>query len=154
MLPSKSIVLERSEGLASGAFIRYNLMTLIPDFYDVDRVVKENDYGEYDGNCDFTMEGSTLVLDRYDEDDGVHYTVLYKPSIERVSAQTDDNQVLEIPDNIASYIPYFIKGDLYRDDEPNEASEARNWYEQAMDEIMSKQNGKSGRVRQIYSQTE
>ncbi|MBQ8399329.1 MAG: hypothetical protein IJX08_05090, partial [Clostridia bacterium] len=39
------------------------------------------------------------------------------------------------PDDIACHIPCFIKGDLYRDDEPDEAGEARNFFEAAMEEI-------------------
>jgi hypothetical protein len=126
VLPSKSRTLMRSEALASGGFVRFDLASLISDFFDIDRIVRETYDGDYDGDCDYTTEGDALVLDRYEEGDGVTYTVLYKPTIERITSLTDDNIEIAIPNNIAAYIPYFLKGDLYRDDEPNEASEARN----------------------------
>lgn len=154
VLPSKSRTLQRSEALASGGFVRFDIASLISDFFDIDRIVRETSDGDYEGDCDYTTEGDTLVLDRYEEEDGVTYTVLYKPTIERITSSTDDNTEIAIPNNIAAYIPYFLKGDLYRDDEPNEASEARNWYEQAMNEIYLKKEHKTNRIKSVYSQTE
>lgn len=153
VLPSKSKVLTHSRGIASGGFLRFKLSE-IPDFFDIERIAKETDDGEYDGDYDYTVEGDTLVLDRYEEGDGITYTVIYKPTIERVTYLTDDNTEIAIPNNIAANIPYFLKGDLYRDDEPNEASEARNWYEQAMNEIYLKKEHKTTKIKSIYSQTE
>ena len=85
---------------------------------------------------------------------GEYYTVIYKPKLERITSITDDFVELPIPENIASHIPYFVKGDLYRDDEPNEASEARNWYEAAMEAILESKVNKVNKVQSIYSQTE
>ena len=152
VLPSKAKVLSLSEGVASGAFVRFNLSSIIEDFYDVDRVVSETDDGEYCGDCDYQTEGDTLVLDRYEEDETT-YTILYRPTIPRVNSLTDKDTEIAIPENIATLIPYFIKGDLYRDDEPNEASEARNWFEAGIEEIYLKRANKSGRVKSVFSQT-
>jgi hypothetical protein len=152
VLPSKAKVLKATDGLASGAFIRFDLSELIDDFYAIDRVVYENDNGEYDGDCDYRLEENTLVLKKFDDDES--YTVLYKPSITRVTSLTDNSSELDIPENIASQIPYYVKGDLYRDDEPNEASEARNWYEAAMESILSSRVSRINAVKNVYKQTE
>lgn len=154
VLPTKARVLTLSEGLASNAFVRFDLANLIEDFYDIDRIVRETSNGDYDADHEYIREGDTLVLDRFEENDGISYTVIYHPSIQRITSSTDNETELSIPDSIASYIPYFIKGELYRGDEPNEASEARNWYEQAMAEISSKKIRKTNGVRTVYSQTE
>lgn len=151
VLPSKSRVLEPSEGVASGAFIRFNLPDIIDDFYDIERVVSETSDGEYNGDCEYRTEGDTLVLDREDD---IAYTLIYRPKVERVSSLTDNSKEIDIPENISSLIPYFVKGDLYRDDEPNEASEARNWFEQGIEEILLRKANKVGRVKTVYSQTE
>lgn len=135
-------------------FVRFDLADLISDFFDIDRIVMETEDGDYDGDCDYMTEGDTLVLEQYRKCDGITYTVIYKPTIPRVTATTSNNTDIAVPDNIAAYIPYFLKGDLYRDDEPNEASEARNWYEQAMSEIVAKQARKTNSVKSVYSQTE
>ena len=154
VLPSKSKALERSDGIARGGFIRFDLPALISDFYDIERVVSESSDGDYNSDCDYQREGDNLVIPRYEEGDDIAYTVIYKPKIERVSSLTDDNMEIAVPNSIASYIPYFVKGDLYRDDEPNEASEARNWFEQAMEEIYSKKINKANKVKSLYSQLE
>jgi hypothetical protein len=153
VLPPESKTLTASDGVASGAFIRFNLPSLIENFYDIDRVVSETSDGEYCGDCDYQTEGDTLVLERYDDED-ITYTVLYRPTIPRVESLTDDDWVIPVPENIAALIPYFVKGDLYRDDEPNEASEARNWFEAGIEEILLRKTNKVSRVKTIYSQTE
>lgn len=153
VLPPESKTLTASDGIASGAFIRFNLPSLIENFYDIDRVVSETSDGEYCGDCDYQTEGDTLVLERYDDED-ITYTVLYRPTIPRVDSLTDDDWEIPVPENIAALIPYFVKGDLYRDDEPNEASEARNWFEAGIEEILLRKTNKVSRVKTIYSQTE
>lgn len=154
VLPSKSRTLSISEGVVSGAYIRFNLSQIIDDFFDIDRIVSESSCGEYNGDCDYQREGDTVVLDRYSEDDDIVYTILYRPSVKRINSFTDNEEELQIPENIASIIPYFVKGDLYRDDEPNEASEARNWFESAIEEMLIKRANKTNKVKTVYSQTE
>lgn len=151
VLPPKSFVLKREDGLASASFIRFDLPTLIEDFFSVDRIIYECG-DDYDGDHDYRMEGNTLVLENFD-DKRESFILLYKPKVERVLASTDNETEIEIPENIAVHIPYFIKGDLYRDDEPNEASEARNWYEAAMEGISTATENKTGKVKSTYKQT-
>lgn len=153
VLPPKAKDLAVSDGVASGAFIRFDLTVVISDFYDIERVASETADGEYCGDCDYQREGDTLVLERYDDED-IRYIVLYRPMIPRVKSNTDSDFELPLPENIASLIPYFIKGDLYRDDEPNEASEARNWFEASIDEILSRKTNKVNKTKTVYSQTE
>ena len=151
VLPSKSFVLKTEDGLASAAFIRFDLPTLIEDFFAVDRIIYECG-DNYDGDHDYRMEGNTLVLENFD-DERESFILLYKPKVERVLASTENETEIEIPENIAVHIPYFIKGDLYRDDEPNEASEARNWYEAAMEGLSTAKENKTGKVKSTYTQT-
>lgn len=147
VLPVKPIALEPPSTLAS-RHIRYDMDDVVDDFFDVDRVIGESD-GAYYPALDYWMEGNTLVL----WNNGLDVTVLYRPSLPRVRS-TDNDMVLPIPDYIAAYIPYFIKGDIYRNDEPNEASEARNWFEQAISELEGKREQYQSVVDTVYSQTE
>lgn len=153
VLPSKSKTLTALEGVASGAFIRFDLPSTIDNYCDIDRVVSETADGEYCGDCDYQIEGDTLVLERFDDED-ITYTVLYRPTIPRVELLTDNEWEVPIPENIVALIPYFVKGDLYRDDEPNEASEARNWFESGIEEILLRKTNKVSRIKTVYSQTE
>lgn len=150
VLPIKSYTLSSSQGLASGSFIRFNLEELIDDYFDIDRLVCEKEKS-YDGNVDFRMEGNVLVLPLIDDE---VYTVMYYPALERVNSETDNETELKIPNKIAAHIPYFIKGDLYRDDEPDEANESRNWFEAAIQSIVNAKQVHSGKVENKYSQTE
>lgn len=122
----------------------------IPNLYSVERIVYENHgTGEYDGDCSFYTEGKTIVIfnnhgtdknadSGFNFDDlgkvssndcSGHYMVVYKPKTIRLKPENKDDEDIYLPENIASLIPYYIKGDLYREDQPNEAGEARNWYE-------------------------
>ena len=92
-------------------------------------------------------------MERFDDED-ITYTVLYRPTIPRVELLTDNEWEVPIPENIVALIPYFVKGDLYRDDEPNEASEARNWFESGIEEILLRKTNKVSRIKTVYSQTE
>lgn len=135
VLPLKSAVLNDLESIVTASCVKYNLDN-ISDFYDVDRVIYESADGEYVGECEYRVDGNLLVLKKREDPEDT-YTLLYNPSLERVSSTNEYNTPLSgIPDSIASYIPYFLKGELFREDEPNEAGEARNWYEQAMEEMV------------------
>lgn len=166
VLPTRSKTLSVADGNANGAFIRFDLSTLLSDYFDLDRVVRETDDGDYVADCDYRREGDVLVLPvshKFNKDtnerepcfDGVTYTAIYKPKIQRIGiGASKDLEISDIPEHIAAYIPYYVKGELFRDDEPNEAAEAMNQFEQRMSEIAERTVSKSNQVTSIYSQTE
>ncbi len=125
----------------------------IADFYDIERVTASG-VGYYEGDCPYFVEGSTLLLPKARED--ASYTLLYYPKIRRLTEAADNTGELEgIPEEIAALIPYYVKGDLYREDEPNEAGEARNWYESGMALLSTpRRTEKQSRVHTVYSQVE
>ena len=151
VLPVKTYILNKNEGLASDYYMRFDLPSIIDDYFDVERIVCEPKSGEYIGDYEYFREGNVLVIQNFSEGD--KYILLYRPKINRIDSLTEDIEEINIPDNIAVNIPYFIKGDLYRDDEPNEASEARNWYEAAMDSLLNSRANKISRVANVFSQT-
>lgn len=150
ILPSRCYAPDLNEGVESGLHWRFDLGR-IPQFGKLDRVVRESEYGGYDPSCSYQREETVLVLPRLASYE--HYKILYKPQIPRITLGTDNNTELEIPENIAVHIPLYIKGDLYRDDEPGEAAEARNWFEAAMNELARGADtaGHQTSVRSIYS---
>ena len=113
------------------------------------RLIAETDHA-YDGDHSFRREGDgTLLI--LDGDADASYTLLYRPHIPRVSAITADSTELDLPEAIAAAIPYYLKGDLYRHDEPGEASEARNWYEAALEQYAATvRDGVQGTVQTVY----
>ena len=140
---SKSLALADGERRMNA--YRFDLST-VGDFFDVSRVIAET-HNAYDGNHPFRMEGKTLVLLAPDE--GAEYTLLYFPTVE----YNDDNEAeLDLPDEIAAVIPYFIKGELYREDEAGDAGEALSWYEQRLAALDPHRTEKQDRVVSTYSQ--
>ena len=148
VLPVKSYTLHYSDGEADNSFFRFNLNALIPDFFDIERLIYQHK-GIYCGDMDYQREADILVL-KNPCAEGT-YRLLYYPKIARIDSLADNQMELDIPNGIAEQIPYFIKGDLYRDDEPNEASEARNWFEAA---IITGRTNRTGRVCTKYSLAE
>lgn len=112
--------------------VRFDLKTLAPDLYDVARVSWSRE-GTYEPSADHHIEGAELLVPAFDPE--ADYTLLYYPHIARVSAGTDDEKEIDLPDEIAEVIPYAIKGDLFRDDESDEAEAARARFEYALNEI-------------------
>lgn len=148
VLPSKAHTLKNGE--TTNGYVRYDLNAIV-DFDAIDRVVCQDTSG-YNGNCEYQIEANFILLPTCGND--YVYRLLYRPKITRITAMTDNNAELYIPEAIASSIPYFIKGELYREDEPSEASEARNWFESAMSENNRKVQATSNVVKNVYSQTE
>lgn len=130
-------------------FLRYELDKLIPDLSDIERVVYSNAYGEYEPKADYHTEGGVLVLRGIDFEDEM-YSVLYRPRLERVQSYTENDTELDIPENIAVFIPYFIKGDLYVGDEPSEAEDAGLKYESAMAALRETYSHHTGSVISTY----
>ncbi|MBQ8178307.1 MAG: hypothetical protein IJ033_03845 [Clostridia bacterium] len=152
VLPSKTLNITPNMGLASGGRVKVELLSVAPDIYLIERIAKETPY-DYNGNVDYYLEGNTLVLGALRKDE--QYVVVYKPTLKRISLDSSDYEELTgVPDHIACHIPYFIKGDLFREDEPNEASEARNWFEQAMSEIVQARANMVSRVESVYALVE
>jgi len=146
LLPSISYEVQATD--TTGAFIRVSLDT-IPRFLSLERVVREGTDGSYDGDCPRRLEGRTLVLSA--PKPGERYRILYKGAAERISDITESSAVLGVPEHIAAIIPYYIKGELFREDEPAEAAEARNIFEQALYSFKGEPESSVGAVETVYS---
>lgn len=133
-LPEKRMELSVAEGEITGDRILFDLSGLA--YSEIVRVVKAAAWG-YDGCCPYDLEANVLTLD-YDAGEQPSFALIYLPRAERVSLATSNSDPIDLPDYLACLVPYFIKGDLYRDDEPSEAAEARNYYEAAVAALLSK----------------
>lgn len=144
VLPVKAVRL-----VADGdGMVRFDLRSIAPDLYDVARVTWSRE-GTYEPSADHHIEGAELLVPAFDAE--ADYTLLYYPCIERVSVGTSDEKEIELPDEIAEVIPYAIKGDLFRDDENEEADAARVFFETALHEIaLSHEHGAQGAVQAVY----
>ena len=150
VLPVRVAVVKRESGSGDGHMRYFDLASIIPDFFDIERISYISKNGEYTDVDEYEREGDVIIV----PDIPLDTRVIYKPSLERILATTDEKTVLSIPDRIACHIPYFIKGELFRVDEPDEAGEARNWFETAIAQITKAESGKQSRVVHSYSACE
>ena len=144
VLPLKSYEIQNSECKFVGGMKKFD-MALISDLYLIDRITATAD-AFYDANTSYFKEGNVLVLDN----DGSVHTVLYYPTIKTITENTDDNDELWIPDYIARLIPYFIKSELFQEEEPELAAAARNLFEASLDDLKSSNESKQNKVKQVF----
>lgn len=131
VIPWRSKRLAPAEGEKLGGARAYELSLLIPDCYEVEKVGAWESYSgtrELYPVEDYELDGDELII--YGGTYAEAYVVKYTPSLPRMTADTDVEAEISLPDALASAIPYFIKGDLYEAEEPGEAAKARNLYEQ------------------------
>ena len=146
VLPLKSAWVDMTAIEDMGNYFSYDL-TKIEDFFMLERVVY-TDGPVYNGDFEYEMEGKTIVLEKLPG----HYKVLYYPTVDYVSADMSDTDSLSIPEDIARLIPYFIKGDLYQEDEPNLAADARNTFEACLEDIKKQQQGRTSVMQMKYTE--
>lgn len=149
--PSRSRLLSRTDAESAQAYLRFDL-TKIDDLYSVERVTRVTKSGLYNPSETFYIEGKTLIVSDYD-DSQVSLSVTYKPLLKRYGINDTYEGVIDLPDGIAGCVPYFVKGDLFRIDEPSEASEARSWYEQMVSAYDLRESGRQSAVVSAYNIT-
>jgi len=121
-------------GSVSGNFARYDLSLLANLFKSVSRIAKESASGEYIPSVKYHLEGTTVVLPPLET--GEKYIIIYRPKAPRVSIGSPSYAVVNVPENIAEIIPYYIKADLYEEDEPDLALQARNIFESLLAQLV------------------
>ena len=106
---------------------KYNLKTLISDFYGIVSVEYEKDETKGSYNSDFILEGDdTLVIDS-----GLkgNFIITYTAYPTKITSSTADTYVFEMPSNMISILPLYIASELYKDDNISMATIYRNQFE-------------------------
>ena len=128
-------------------------LSLREDLYAVLSVSLEGERG-YVGDASYATEGEWMVLERLSE--GATVRVLYAPRAPRVERYDNAMELSFLHESVASLIPYFIKGELFREEDPAEAGEARNFYESGVEDYLARMAVGGvlggGRVCTVYSQ--
>ena len=130
ILPTKRVVLlEEAEQNEYGKEIDLSTIT---DLDDVQRVTARGRNG-FSSAVDYDMEADTMILPFVRAGDTV--AMIYYPQLARLTQTADDNAELPIPDKIATLIPYYVKYDLFREDDASEANAALRRFEESLSEI-------------------
>ncbi len=142
VLEAKKFVLTKQNGTESDNYITYDLSTLVGDFKSIIRVTKKSQYG-YMSNEEYELEGKDLILPLLC--DGETYTLIYKFKPTRIAIGAPSSTNIDLPDSVCELIPYFIKAELYEEDEPNLATQARNIFEAMLSQMI--QDHRSGQTK-------
>lgn len=145
VLPTEAY--ELTSPALEGERIRISLSD-IPLLHTLMGVSVERENGYFEENYPFVRLGSTVIIDGIGAHDSVF--VLYKPSIERVTDIDKDDKKVPLPEDMAALLPFYIKGELYRADEPNEAQEAMSWFEQRIVEAARYDGAGRGYIKTVY----
>ena len=149
-LESHFLIPHKKAELTDGKIMGNKISFELPDdVFCVGRVAFSGD-GVYVGNVGFEHIGAKTVVVPRMRYDGV-YTVIYTPYLERIKRTTSDFYEIPLPEPVASMIPYFIKGDLFVNDDAEEAMEARSIFENCISVFANCGKEYSDSVEETYS---
>lgn len=129
----KSYVIEHD---ASGTTQKYDMKTLVPDFYEIDKVYYESGsyYGEYSR---YRMENGKIVLIGCPSGT---YTVYYEAYPEQMTEDTGDDYEFTLPKEVVVLLPLYMASQLYKDDDLSVSATLRNEYEVAFERLRNIDN--------------
>ena len=97
------------------------------DTLDMEDLYADSNYGDYLNN----MYGSiNRAVVRFKSKG-----ILYVGS--RLTKDASDDLELNLDEELCELIPYFIKGELYEEDKPQEAILAKNYFEECVDDYLT-----------------
>ena len=111
----------------------YNIDELIPDFYKIDKLYFENYSHELINRTDYILEDAhTLVID--DKLIG-NFIMKYQSYPAKIDDDTDDDDEIDLPEEVACILPLYIASQLYKDDDIALATAYRNEFEVAIENL-------------------
>ena len=155
-LPKKTVVLTTTAGTIGDYFTRYDLDTIVVtgftnDVLRVEKVAYEYE-DEYDAGVPIRKEGhNVLILPKLEYGT---YIVTYSPTYSsRFTYDSLDTEVItDIPDDILGIIPYFVKGELFEEDNAQTALLATNKFHSYLANRTIERNERATSVKNVYTQ--
>lgn len=145
MLREKAVTITPTEG---DYYSTFDLST-ITDLFEISRITYTDDYGDYFGSVSYQLEGDTLILFQ----SGGEYHLIYyaEPPIIYDVAITADTTEIDLPIELLSIVPFYIKGELYQEDQPELAAEAMAIFEQKLARTPRKKVNNQTEIKDIYT---
>ena len=115
---------------------KISLSHYLPRFRCIDRgTVMLDDGNIYDVAEDWSIEGDdVLVIPGNVEGE---YTVWYRAYPQAITAQTPDDEAIDMTPDAAALIPLYIAAELYKEDELAMATVLRNEYEDGLQKLQA-----------------
>ena len=151
-LPCKIAEVNPSQCEIFSQFLKLNLKTIISNLNSIERIIYINK-DTINTNVEYQTLGDGEVLIHFNElhnykGNDEKFVIEYMPILDIITTTTDNNFEIDVPETLARMIPYFVKGELYEQDEPEIAATSRNIFESALSEYIS--YGKPKKARQQY----
>ena len=114
--------------VVTGSVATFNLSAL-SDLVGVIGVVQTDDTGCWAHGYQWAG-GTTLVVPQYSS--AAAYELLYRRQITPLAPMSDDDTVIPLPDGLAVLLPYYIKSELYEEEDAVAAAKARDYFEKGL----------------------
>jgi hypothetical protein len=149
ILPQNRIEMSELEVKQGAINNRFDISS-ISDFMSISRIVYEDSNG-YRERIPFEREGNFVVVsNKYLPE---YLAMVYNTKIDNITdniAATDD--VPNLSDELARLIPYYIKFELYQEDEPDLALTAKNTFDQGIESLrVYDDEFESFNIEKVYS---
>ena len=104
----------------------------------ISELMGDDNYGDYLANMDGCINRAIVRLKSKGVEFEGEWERLTPPAQEDIDIH--NQKELPIDPELSELIPYFIKGELYEEDNPQQASIARNYFEDTVDDYLSTKN--------------
>jgi hypothetical protein len=112
---------------------KYDLKTLISDFYDIISVEYEKDETKGYYNADYVLEGDNILV--IDSKLKGNFIITYKAYPVKITSSTADTYKFTQPSEMIALLPLYIASELYKDDDAAQATIYRNEFEISLSNI-------------------
>lgn len=145
LLPPVRVVL--ANPVVTGSVATFNLGG-IEDFMAVERVMVQTQ-DAYIAHAYSWEGGTTLVVPLFSPDET--YVLLYRPYLRPLDSLSSDEEELAVPDALARLIPFYVKSELYEEDDASASERARHYFEVGLQQWAAQQEAPTPRVAVKYA---
>ena len=119
-----------------GRYVKYELKSLAPDFYNLfDNSISYEDGNVYLNTTDYYRESDHILI--LPSDKPGMYTIYYHAYPVEITYDTEDDYVLPIDPEVAVLLPLYMASQLYPDDDLAIATTLRNQFEVGLDSLVN-----------------
>ena len=132
VLPQKRIDLSEVEIKKGSVNNRFDISS-VEDFLSISRIVYE-DNNKYLERVPFEREGNNVVISsKYKPE---YLAMVYDTKVDNITIELQDtDEVPGLSDELSRLIPYYIKFELYQEDEPDLALTAKSTFDQGIEAL-------------------
>lgn len=130
-LPSKSYEISYSNTMRGNTITLDTSIT--QEIVFIKNVLLEDQYGNIRTDISYFVDGDIVKLPRLFQ--GQKYTIIYQPKYVDISIDTDDTTIIDYPEYVLQCIPYFVKADVFQEDNAELSVLERNTFEAYANQI-------------------